>query len=215
MDDLTMSPNDIMHPGELVEGSLQPYVKKAVCPCCGSADVWFKPESREYTPPFGETVRYEVLMQHCTACIEVFLYEDSPDPKRVSAILQHADQATVPIMLDRLEAVGITQQSIKRVLGLGDFQTNWRLGATQTVIALLRILTTYPWILHVADNKFDSKVAEKFAVAYCVGSKEKEERAAEPSITVSEMDLAVEIGQPTVVANRGVLDYQPPKNTKA
>lgn len=168
-----MHPDD-QYGDELNQENIQPAKKKVACPACGSINVWFKRETREYTPPFGETVRYEVTDLHCAACTEVFPYEYSPDPKRVSAILQHADQATVPIMLDRLEAVGATQSYIKRVLGLSEqFQTDWRLGTSQTVIVLLRILTTYPWILHVAANKFDPEVAEKFAVAYRVGSEEQ------------------------------------------
>jgi hypothetical protein len=144
---------------ELVQGSLESYALKVPCPCCGSTDNWFKVEPREYTPPFGPTTRYEVLVMHCTACTEELVYEAGPDPKRVQAILQHADQATVPTMLDRLEAAGYSQAAIKRILEVDDYSVNWRNGAITDVIALLRILTTYPWILEVAAKRFDPEVA--------------------------------------------------------
>lgn len=133
---------------------------KVTCPACGSTDNWAKVDRREYTPPFGKTERYEVLVMHCTACTEEWTHEPGPDPKRVSAILQHADQATVKTMLDLLEQADYSQAAIRQVLGMEGYAANWRTGATEGVIALLRILATYPWILEVANAKFDPNMAE-------------------------------------------------------
>ena len=153
-----------MHPDENSQAAEQ----KKICPCCGSADVWFKQEPQEYTPPFGKTVQYETRTLHCTACGESVSAES--DPHRIAQILAHADLASVGPMLDTLEIHGYSQVSIKRILHLTDHYTaNWRTGAPESIIALLRILAKYPWILSV-HGCVDYPVDEKSGSRWTLGS---------------------------------------------
>lgn len=63
--------------------------------------------------------------------------------------------------LQKLSEDGITERSIERALEL-PFGTieRWRVeGPPPEAVALLRVITTYPWMLDVAEHGFEKSIA--------------------------------------------------------
>ena len=71
-------------------------------------------------------------------------------------------------MLMSLRGYCASAAYIERVLGL-EFGTveKWEAGKrlTASELALLRLICVYPWMLDVADNRFDAGVANAYVVA--------------------------------------------------
>jgi hypothetical protein len=132
-------------------------VMTTICPCCGAAGLKNFTEIRKYTPPYGETVEYEVTLQRCSICTEAgdFVGEMS---KATEEAIRKADAASMKPMLDALVECGYTYSTMERVLGIRPFGTmkKWYRGESFSTeaLALVRIIRTYPWILWVTDEGF-------------------------------------------------------------
>lgn len=132
-----------------------------VCPCCGSEDTTQHEKPYEYTPPFGETIHYQVGVVQCNACKEGWRTEGHEFVVR--AAIRKADVATVGPMLDYLLTLSfysdlqVSEGYIKQVLGLpkGTIE-KWRGGEiTPGELTLLRLLRTCPALLLVAGCRYE------------------------------------------------------------
>lgn len=133
------------------------------CPVCGSSEIQIKPGHSFIAAPYGPSVSYEDNVSECDACgsiVSLSKFLDHTDQKA----LQESAKESYDSMLSYLKENGISSAYIERALELPQRTVSrWKFTGELSAIsvALLRIVRTYPWILKVAERKFDPLVANK------------------------------------------------------
>lgn len=130
------------------------------CPICGSAEISTTTEPRQIAVPYGPSIQYEAVINSCASCGESGDFNNENDD-RMNAAAKRSSADSVPLILDYLNKLGLSNVYIERALGL-PFRTlgRWKSGELSNgAIALLRVIRTYPWILKVADERYDNETA--------------------------------------------------------
>jgi transposase-like protein len=130
------------------------------CPACGSYET-IRHEKRSFGQlTLGENFSFKEIYYVCDSCHEEgdFLAETD---ENYSAAEKKAQANLVKKTLDDMNSMGITMAMLERVLELPiRTLTRWKNGDfSASALALLRILATYPWIIEVAEHKFNKKYA--------------------------------------------------------
>lgn len=128
------------------------------CPeCCSPCEVCKTEQTRAI--PFGE-VRWEQSVLHCPSCgyNEPLETADS----LLQAAIEKGRDESVRTMLTSLKNEGIPMAQLERSLGLAPRTAHHWKGGTHSagVLALLRFVATYPWLVEVARLDFDVEVAD-------------------------------------------------------
>src|SRR5690606_15728742 len=86
-------------------------------------------------------------------------------------------------ILESMSNVGITMAMFERVFELPTRTlTRWKNGDfSASALALLRIVATYPWIIEVAEHKFEKNYAN-FAVVKIAANELLEKRNSNPTL---------------------------------
>lgn len=151
-----------------------------VCPSCGDTDVNEQMDGfREYTPPYGELTRSPIKSYKCNVCgASGDFYQENVEIE--SALIRSADSKSVLKMLSLLSEQGISNAYFERALDLPVRSVaRWKNGQyTSSAISLLRMVTTYPWLLKVASLSFADDAAGNILVAAAL-DKVRELRARE------------------------------------
>lgn len=127
-----------------------------MCPACGYTGLAATEHSRVLEIPYGPSATILEKFHKCNACD----FEGDIDGANDSIIeeaLRENEAISVNLILDHLEAQGITMRYLERALRLPICITDkWKIGESISpeVIALLRIIRTYPGILEVSDGNF-------------------------------------------------------------
>jgi len=135
------------------------------CPACGSVEVTTATTQEVHSIPFGPNLTVQIATNTCQTCGEHGDFSGSND-QLVKAELTTAQKASVARMLDTVGAGGISMAYMERALRLpARTVARWKNGETSAAaLALLRIVRTFPWVLHVADQAFDPAVAQQVLV---------------------------------------------------
>lgn len=125
------------------------------CPCCGSKDVVTTEQDRSADVPFGPTIPYKSITDTCNGCHESgdFLkLNDQP----ITEAREASAKASIAIMLENLKTQGCSRPYIERALSLpmGTLTTWEQAGTSAAQLALLRMITTFPWLIEVADSRW-------------------------------------------------------------
>ena len=136
------------------------------CPVCGSVEVDTSDDSQEIRVPFGPTVRVSQVVNVCKACGESGDFFGINDD-RIKLALAESVKTSVPLMLEALVSRGLSMAYLERALDLpARTAARWKSGeSSAAVVALLRAIATFPWILGVAESGFDPTVAKTAVVA--------------------------------------------------
>lgn len=133
------------------------------CPVCGSGNVKEVSKAIAVKAPFGPEVEKTEALIECADCGFVLDVESNNDQQFEIAYRESAMQSIVT-MISKLEDKGYSMAAIERALEL-PWRTlsRWKSGKGISAVglALLRTLATYPWILEVAEQKFDPMAAGK------------------------------------------------------
>lgn len=131
------------------------------CPACGSLELRTKTEKVTLPSIYGESVQYDERMDCCSICGECGDFEGEND-SRIEEALTKSKKQMVNSMLDDLSKHGIKMTFLERVLGLPSRTVSrWKSGESSAAsIALLRTIRLFPWILEVADARFDQNFAD-------------------------------------------------------
>lgn len=148
--------------------------KKVVCPSCGSDNVASSVQRKAISVPFGPAQQYDARVDLCNDCELEGDFFDTNE-KAVADALAAARKASAISMMNQLvEKNGLGMAHMERVLELpARTMMRWKIGdCSAGALALLRILTTYPWTLDVADAQFDPtysrrRLAEEGLKAIC------------------------------------------------
>lgn len=132
------------------------------CPVCGSSKIQTESESRKLKVPFVSDAKYEAIVDVCQECATRgdFCRENSA---RITASVEKAKQESVVRIIAGLAEKKYTMASMERALGLAQRTMNrWKGGEfSDSSLALLRFIATYPWLVEVADAQFDPKFAQE------------------------------------------------------
>lgn len=131
------------------------------CPACGSKEYSTKATEKGIPIPYGPDAKFFELIYTCSKCKESGDFTGEND-KVIEAELASAYATSTKKIINDLAAIGITVAYIERVLRLsfGSIKRGAAIGFDSAQVALLQILRTYPWILEVAEQKFNSEVAK-------------------------------------------------------
>jgi DNA-binding transcriptional regulator YiaG len=127
------------------------------CPACGSTRVSHTTEQRHQQAPLGPPVEYNADNYECQECGTDGDFTGGNDA-RIERAYQESVERSMPIILEALSTAGITQAYFERALGLpARTLAQWQIDDkhSMAVVALLRIIKTFPGLLAVADEGFE------------------------------------------------------------
>ncbi|MGD0679745.1 MAG: hypothetical protein ABSC94_30540 [Polyangiaceae bacterium] len=136
-----------------------------LCPWCGSSDFSTEKQRDYLGVPYGPTVTFMTVTNTCARCHEAGDFANVNDAA-LSEAREQAVKASVPLMLEQLGNNGSSMAYIERSLGLpARTLARWKADGTSAgPVALLRMVTTFPWLLEVADNGYDPDLAATILV---------------------------------------------------
>src|SRR5438105_374791 len=135
------------------------------CPACGSDAVTTEQQTEIFTVPYGPHVTYPIINNICGLCHSTGDFGRANE-ETLTRIKEQAIKASVPLMLEQLSDNGCTMAYIERSLDLPSRTiARWKAGETSAAaVAALRLITTFPWLLEVADYGFAPGTARAILV---------------------------------------------------
>ena len=136
-------------------------ISKKMCPCCGSQNIEEKQEAirREISNDF--VIEFEGITNSCLDCKEEGDFFSVND-KLFTLAKEKKEKRFFENMLNEISKNN-SLAYIERVLALPQRTlTRWKKrGASSAGITLTKFIATYPWLLKVADHKFDPSYANQ------------------------------------------------------
>lgn len=134
-------------------------MSKITCTACGSDDVVkiSQKETRQLT--LGDEFTYDVNMYHCNECGEEGDFADKNDAIH-ERHMEEARKKLAAQLIDSIAADGMKMAYIERAFEIPQrtISSKWKNGSiSASGLALLRIVKTMPWTVHIADNKFSNE----------------------------------------------------------
>jgi transcriptional regulator with XRE-family HTH domain len=135
---------------------------KLTCPACGSDSISTSYRDAEIEIPYARPAQYSAVSNVCGVCGTEgdFLGEND---SRVAEAIKTSTRESVRSMIDQLAEAGVSMAYIERVLGLPQrTMARWKAGEVSSpAVALLRLVSTYPWLLSVAEESFEFSFAQQ------------------------------------------------------
>jgi hypothetical protein len=134
--------------------------KKSICVVCGSQNAEQKENNKTMPVPYspaGATYKQKVV-----CCADCGAEIDGTEDEEIKAALDTARQESITAMLGYFKSEGYSLAEIERSLDLPQRTiSRWKgNGELSSVgMALLRIIRTYPWIMDVAEHKYEQYYA--------------------------------------------------------
>jgi len=136
--------------------------KEVTCPACGSDAVDVFVARKTVTEPYSEPVEVSIEVYKCRTCDMEGDFSGHGDEIIGKAILAAKHNSIVRI-IEEFTRNNISMSSIERALDLPQRTlTKWKNGLSvpsATGAALMNVIRTYPWILTVAQYKYDPSIA--------------------------------------------------------
>jgi len=144
------------------------------CPACASDDMVRNEKIREEILTPGLEFTFNEIYYTCNSCHEEGDFTGETDKNYLHA-QKSAQTQLVKNILDNMNKAGITMAMLERVFELPSRTlTRWKNGDfSASTLALLRIIATYPWIIRVAENRFDQNHANFILIKVGVEELEK------------------------------------------
>jgi transposase-like protein len=142
-------------------------MNKRICPACGSENISENKKSIAIKEPFVGEENIEIIENICHDCESTGDFYDQND-EIIEAKIKELKQRSVENILKYFIENRRSLTSIERALEI-PFRTlaKWKNKTTKTSaagIALLRFIRLFPWLLEVAENKYDPQKAENIMV---------------------------------------------------
>ncbi|MBE3094555.1 MAG: hypothetical protein IMZ52_05950 [Actinobacteria bacterium] len=138
-------------------------MNKKRCPVCGSEEVLEKKETITITEPFAGKDNIEIIKNTCLACESEGDFFDQNE-NIIEETIKNLKQKSVEGILKYFINNKISMSSIERALEMPQRTlAKWKNKGSKTSsagIALLRFIRLFPWLLEVAENKYDYQKAE-------------------------------------------------------
>lgn len=156
--------------------------KSVICPACGSGDVMRHEKESVGQLTLGSEFHFNEIYYHCNTCSKEGDFFCETDNYYLTA-QKNAQAILVKAMLEDMNKAGISMAMFERVFELpARTMTRWKTGDfSASVLALLRLATTYPWIIGVAERKFERKQADYALINAALNEFMQEANQALPS----------------------------------
>lgn len=135
---------------------------KITCPACGS-DSLDKQIKKTIIPiEFGRDISVDETIYTCNICESDGDFAEVND-KIIEVALAKAQKQTTAMIIGSLSDVGISQAYFERSFNLPSRTlARWKKGELSAAgAALLKTVRTFPWLVAVADERFDQHYAIK------------------------------------------------------
>jgi hypothetical protein len=155
---------------------------KVTCEVCGSTNTIKSQKERYFPIPYGQPA---LIHQSVVTCQDCGLEIDSTNEEDNKSAIEMARQESIRSMLDFLVHRGYSLAQIERSLDLPQRTiSRWKgSGELSSIgIALLRILRTYPWIIEVAENKYDEFISKTTLISEAAKSFLQLKQCIDPSV---------------------------------
>lgn len=135
-------------------------IKKATCPACGSIDVERHEKENTAFTTMGPEFSYKQIFYSCKACTEeIDIFGESDE--NYLAGQKRSQHKFVERAIEWMSTNNISMAFFERVFELpARTLTRWKEGTfSASALSLLHVIVTYPWIVKVAENKFNPSAA--------------------------------------------------------
>ena len=133
------------------------------CPLCESTDIETKVRVKTFFEPFGGSSEASINEHHCDNCGMSGDFLKTNDDIIQDVLDQLKKRSTISILSDFANH-GYNFSSLERALELPQRTlTKWKTtGKTSAAgLTLLRFLRLFPWLIEVADKRFDFQDAQR------------------------------------------------------
>lgn len=145
--------------------------KEVTCPVCGSSAVDMSTTKKTITERYGTPVEVSMEVYKCRVCGMEGDFSGHGDEIIEKAIENSKHKAIVHIIEEFIRNE-ISMSSIERALDLPQRTlTKWKNGLSTpsaTGAALMNVIRTYPWILTVAQYKYDPFIARNVHISNAI-----------------------------------------------
>jgi len=142
-------------------------MNKKRCPACGSIDITDEKKSILIKEPFGGQDNIEIHENICSMCGTRGDFFNQNEPL-IKETIKKLQQKSIENILSYFIDNKMSMSSIERALEIPQRTlTKWK-NRTNTPssagIALMRFIKLFPWLLEVAENKYDYSEAQKIHI---------------------------------------------------
>jgi len=138
-----------------------------ICPVCGSDKVEKITTTHTISEPFGGTKNISISEVKCNACGSTGDFFNEND-SIIESSIKELKQNSINNILNDFSENKISMSAIERALDIPQRTlAKWRSGSsspTATGVALMRFIRLFPWLLDVAENKYDYDYAQKICI---------------------------------------------------
>lgn len=131
------------------------------CPFCGETNIQKFEQTVAHRLVLGNEFIVPESFYKCTNCESEFA-DEAENEKRLSAALVDARKVLSGTLIEKIKVNGLSMAYVERAFELPIRTLNrWKsAGETSAAsLAFLRLISTYPWLVDVADCKFDQRAA--------------------------------------------------------
>jgi len=143
------------------------------CPACGSDSL--RKISKEYkvSEPYAQQKTMDLVAYHCDSCGSEGDFSGEAD-KVIETAIEESKLESIQSIIESFHSRGISMASLERALELPQRTlTKWNSGRvkpTNSAVALLRMIRTFPWLVDVADYRYDYDISQKIHIQNAVAS---------------------------------------------
>ena len=142
-------------------------MNKQRCPACGSIDIIDEKKSILTKEPFGGQDNIEIHENICSICGSRGDFFNQND-LLIDDTIKKLQQKSIENILNYFIDSKVSMSSIERALEIPQRTlTKWRNRTnvpSSAGIALMRFIKLFPWLLEVAENKYDYSEAQKIHI---------------------------------------------------
>jgi|GEM_PF-669660 len=141
---------------------------KIICPACGSTSFEVAKTKKVISEPYSNPVEVFIDEYNCLVCGMQGDFTKSND-EIIDRAIEQAKHNSVFSIIEYFNRNDISMSAFERALDLPQRTlTKWKNGLSNpsaTGFALMNIVRTYPWILEVAQSKYDPVIAKKVYIS--------------------------------------------------
>jgi DNA-binding transcriptional regulator YiaG len=142
-------------------------MNKQRCPACGSIDIIDEKKSILIKEPFGGQNNIEIHENICSLCGSRGDFFNQNETL-IDETIKKLKQKSIENILNNFIDSKISMSSIERALEIPQRTlTKWKNRTnlpSSTGVALMRFIKLFPWLLEVAENKYDYNEAQKIHI---------------------------------------------------
>lgn len=139
-------------------------MNELICPACGSTDIEEHITKDTISVPYGGSKVVEVVENKCKTCETTGDFADKNSIILKESFDKLKNQTIINILEDFNEN-NISNASIERALDIPQRTlAKWKNNQTEpsaTAVALFRLIRTFPWLIEVAENKYDYTISQR------------------------------------------------------